>query len=1178
MSFSYANPTSGPSAGGIGWFDFGAFTLINGGAATTFTGTLNDGTNVTFDISLVPVSGTPRNFDAVTVPTFPGSNFGVTGYTGIPGNVALNSVLITPTGINTVNITNIVVTDINNNPVPNYTVVLADSERTNLGEIWTWNTNGGNWVELAELGNATSPTLTGLGTQTANIIGVNLLETNAYVLTTQTPTSLNLTLTNGISSREAFSLGFATTRVRLQKNIAGRIDSADQFQLDVSGTPNGTATTVGAASGIQTQTVDLFAIPGNPYVINEAMAPGSVSLLTDYTQTVSASNATPAGSVPPTGNLPITFTPVLGDDVTYTILNVAPEEFTKTVDKAFADIGEILTYTISVDNPNNVAINNVLVTDAPPAGTTYVGNIVASQPITGVDLATGITFTTIPANTTATISWQVQVNSAPPVPTPIPNVGNVIVPGGTSGSTNVVTTQVNTAYVTVNKVTSLAFARPGDIITYTLMLMNAGNVPANNVVLTDAVPAGTTFVPGSVTGATGTPPTLTLLAPIPAGGNAVVTFQVQVGATIPTPNPIPNSASVAYTYTVDPANPNGATGVRNSNTVNTQVNSAIVDTVKTADLVYAAPGDIITYTLVLNNSGNTAANSVVLTDAIPAGTTYVPGSVTGATGIPPTLTLLAPIPAGGNATVTFQVQVGATIPVPNPLVNTAAAAFIYTMDPQNPNGVTGSSASNSVSTQVNGAVIDMLKTVDKAYAEPGEVLTYTLVLNNIGNAPANNVVITDAIPAGTIFVAGSVTGATGTPPTLTLPNPIPIGGAATVTFQVLAGNTFPVPNPIPNTASVVFTFTTDPAEPNGRIGTSDSNTVTTQINSAIVAAAKTADPAFANVGDTVSYTIILTNSGNVVANNVTLTDAIPPGTTFVPGSLVGGTGTPPTLMLNVPIPAGGNATVTFDVLIGNSLPNPNPLENSVAAVFVYTVDPSEPNAASGTALAGPAITQVNNAKLNITKSADKPFTYIGDIITYQIAVKNTGNVPANNVVLTDLLPIGVSYVAGSLIVSVPYSGTLASGLTLTNSIAPGQTITLSFKAKVDAMPNPNPIANQMTAVFTFTVDPAIPDSETATAASNVVNTIVFRYNFSQQISDLIESVALEQAALAAIAQAEGAKIQKMAAMGGVTTQELLCLNKSIADMMDSISMLEAVLKQKLSIVDCQINGTDAGCM
>lgn len=53
--------------------------------------------------------------------------------------------------------------------------------------------------------------------------------------------------------------------------------------------------------------------------------------------------------------------------MTYTILNVAEEVFTKTVDKAFADIGDILTYTISVDNPNNFALNNVVVTDATPA-------------------------------------------------------------------------------------------------------------------------------------------------------------------------------------------------------------------------------------------------------------------------------------------------------------------------------------------------------------------------------------------------------------------------------------------------------------------------------------------------------------------------------------------------------------------------------------------------------------------------------------------------------------------------------------------------------------------------------------------------------------------------------------------------------------------------------------------
>lgn len=212
----------------------------------------------------------------------------------------------------------------------------------------------------------------------------------------------------------------------------------------------------------------------------------------------------------------------------------------------------------------------------------------------------------------------------------------------------------------------------------------------------------------------------------------------------------------------------------------------------------------------------------------------------------------------------------------------------------------------------------------------------------------------------------------------------------------------------------------------------------------------------------------------------------------------------------------------------------------------------------------------NTAELLITKSADKPISYIGDIITYQIAVKNIGMLSADNVVLTDLLPAGVSYVAGSLVVSVPYSGTLDAGLSLTGSIAAGQTVTLSVKVKVDAMPNPNPIANKVTATYTYIVDPVSPIVVSATAVSNVAHTIVFRYNFGQQISDLIESVALEQAALAAIAQAEGAKIQKIVAMSGVTTQELLCLNNSVTEMMDSIAMLEAVLKQKLSIVRCQI--------
>lgn len=1176
MAFSYASPTSGPSAGGIGWFDFTGRTINPGQTITGLTGTLSDGNTVTFDMSNVNVSGVSAAFIPTLSPTWPGAQFGISGYTGISGLPNMDNALVQPAGTNQLIFSNITVKDPSNNLIPNYTVIVADSETTSPLETWTWQTNGQPWIQLAKLGSGATPVLTGLNTTTATLTGIPAAASSGYVLRTQNPTLLTLTAAANDpgGSRQAIALGFSVTTIKLEKNVAGRNDPADQFQLDITGTPSAQAITAGAASGIQPQVATLYATPGNTYTINEAMAPGSVSALTDYTQTVSAANATPAGSVPPTGNLPITFTPALGDNVTYTILNVAEEAFTKTVDKAFADIGEILTYTIEINNPNNFAINNVLVTDATPAGTTYVGNISASHTYTGTTLFGGITFTTIPANTIATISWQVQVNSAPPIPTPIPNVGNVSVPGGTSGSTNAVTTQVNTAYIGVNKIADKAFADVGDIITYTLMLMNAGNVSANNVIITDAVPAGTSFVPGSVTGATGVPPTLNIAAIAP-GDTATVTFKVKVD-TVPVPNPIPNSATAAYSYTVDPANPNGASRTAVSNETLTQVNTAVIATTKAADLAFAAPGDIITYTITLNNTGNTAANNVVLTDAVPTGTTFVPGSVTGAAGAPPTLTLSAPIAAGDSATVTFKVQVGNTIPTPNPVQNSAAADFTYTVDPSSPDGAAGTSASNTAGTQIIGAIISTLKTVDKAFAQPGEVLTYTLALTNSGNAVANNVVITDAVPAGTTFVAGSVTGAVGTPPSLTLTNPIPAGGGATVTFQVMVGNTIPSVNPIPNASHTAYTFTVDPQNPDGSTGESDSNTVTTQINSAMVSAVKTADPSFADVGDTVTYTIILTNTGNVAANNVVLTDAIPAGTTFVAGSLSGASGTPPTLTLTNPVAAGGTAAVSFDVLIGSNVPNPNPIENNVSAAFTYTVDPAHPNAAFGTAQGGPAATLINTAKLVISKSADKPLSYIGDVITYQINVKNTGNVSADNVVLTDLLYSGVSLVPGSLVVSVPYSGTLASGLALTGPIPAGGIVTLSFKIKVDAMPNPNPVVNKVTAAYAYTVNPQAPDAVTAVAASKPVSTIIFRHNFSQQISDLIESVGLEQAALAALAQSEGAKIQKIVAMNGVDTQELLCLNRSVSDMMDSITMLEAVLKQKLNVVDCQING-NGGC-
>ncbi|MEG2014065.1 MAG: hypothetical protein RR063_12855, partial [Anaerovoracaceae bacterium] len=186
---------------------------------------------------------------------------------------------------------------------------------------------------------------------------------------------------------------------------------------------------------------------------------------------------------------------------------------------------------------------------------------------------------------------------------------------------------------------------------------------------------------------------------------------------------------------------------------------------------------------------------------------------------------------------------------------------------------------------------------------------------------------------------------------------------------------------------------------------------------------------------------------------------------------------------------------------------------------------------------------VSTAKLNLVKTSDKSIAYIDDVITYNIAVTNTGNVAADNVVVTDLVPNGTVLVPGSLAVSVPYTGGPASSISLTNSIPAGQTVTITFQVKVTAIPNPNPIVNVAHTAFTYTVNPNNPGGVTGAGDSNAVSTIVFTNNYRQQISDLINSVALEEAALGAIANAEGAKIQRFVAMPNVTPAQLLCLNK-----------------------------------
>ena len=79
---------------------------------------------------------------------------------------------------------------------------------------------------------------------------------------------------------------------------------------------------------------------------------------------------------------------------------------------------------------------------------------------------------------------------------------------------------------------------------------------------------------------------------------------------------------------------------------------------------------------------------------------------------------------------------------------------------------------------------------------------------------------------------------------------------------------------------------------------------------------------------------------------------------------------------------------------------------------------------------------------------------------------------------------------------------------------------------------------------------------------------------SQAITDLIVSVALQQAALSHILNAEGEKVQKILSFDDLTPETILQANRSVKSMVNSISNLESILTEKIALFKgCNDNGT-----
>jgi uncharacterized repeat protein (TIGR01451 family) len=303
---------------------------------------------------------------------------------------------------------------------------------------------------------------------------------------------------------------------------------------------------------------------------------------------------------------------------------------------------------------------------------------------------------------------------------------------------------------------------------------------------------------------------------------------------------------------------------------------------KSASANQVATGSTVTYTIVLRNTGVPFYDTVRVTDTVPSGLSYVAGSLAASSGsidasAQPTLKWSGTMSTTPTSIVTITYRALATASSMQSITNTATIApalnppltrsAIVTVTTSGPN-LSGSS-----------------KLASAGSAQWNNVLTYTIVLRNSGQAFTQTVRVTDTLPAGLAYVPGTLTATRGTPadaaaPVLTWNGDMANTAAITISYR--AAVTAFVSQTLNNTATI-----------NPGVGAPFNRSVPVTLNGPdLTGSVKLASSSTARAGEVVSYTIVVRNSGGSFPATVRVTDTLPTGLAYVPGSFAATSGTP----------------------------------------------------------------------------------------------------------------------------------------------------------------------------------------------------------------------------------------------------------------------------------------------
>ncbi|MFD0399481.1 hypothetical protein ACFVHI_15575 [Kitasatospora sp. NPDC127121] len=769
--------------------------------------------------------------------------------------------------------------------------------------------------------------------------------------------------------------------------------------------------------------------------------------------------------------------------------------------------GQQIQWRITVTNSGPSRARNVVVSDTVPSGVTGA-SMTADTGGANCPISNGTaTCPAVEIPVGGSLSWTLTGTLSPDATTSPTNTATVT--GGPDPATPTRTavasptaTPSPQANLTVSKALLTSPVVPGQQVQWQVTVTNNGPSRARNVVVSDTVPNG-------VTGASMKADTDGTNCPITNGTATCPAVEIPVGGSLTwtltgtlSPNaPTTPSNTATVTGGPDPATPTHTAVATPSGSPSPQASLTVSKVLVTNPVV---PGQQIQWQVSVTNNGPSEARNVIVTDQVPTGVTNA--SVTAADGT------TCPIANGIATCPAVEIPVGQTSTWtltgtldPNATTTPTNTAIVTGgPDPATPTHTAVASPTNSPSPH---ASLTVSKTLLTNPVVPGQQIQWQVAVTNNGPSTAQNVVVSDQVPAG-VTAASMKADADGincpiTNGTATCPGAnIPVGQTRTWTLTgTLDPNAATTPT---NTATV--TGGPDPATPTHTAVASPTNSPSPQANLTVSKVLVT-NPVVP--GQQIQWQVSVTNNGPSEARNVVVTDQVPTGVTTASMTATDGTtcpitsGTATCPAVNLPV----GQTLKW-TLTGTLDPNATATPTNTAIV-TGGPDPATP---THTAVASPTASPSGQANLTVSKALLTDPVVPGGPIQWQVSVTNNGPSQARNVVVTDQVPAGVtaasmkadadgancpitSGTATCPAVQIPVGGSVP--WTLTGTLSPDATTTPTNTATVTG--GPDPATPTHTAVASPTATPS-PQANLTVSKALVTNPVVPGQQIQWQVS------------------------------------------------------------------------------